>query len=99
MFGGPPAKLQLKFADEEALPKAMSTAGDGKSEVEMPVFAPNDDVKGSVLVAAKPGKAVEHMGLKVELIGQVRGARGGPRGRCELRSGGWWTGRFSGASV
>ena len=85
MFGGPAAKLQLKFANEEALAKTLSMSGDGKAEVEMPLFAPNDDIKGSVLVAAKPGKGVEHLGLKVELIGQVRwSGLKWPWGRCEL---------------
>lgn len=47
------------------------TVGAGASAQTYPVFAANDSVGGMVEVRVDPGKKLEHLGIKIELLGQT----------------------------
>lgn len=48
--------------------------GSGATETELPIFSSTESVAGTVEVRTDPGKALEHLGIKIELLGQT-GAR------------------------
>lgn len=50
----------------------MALKPDGKQSVEVPIYAGADDIRGALEI--KIAKKIEHIGIKVELIGEI-GAR------------------------
>eukprot|EP00921_Rhytidocystis_pertsovi_P011906 GHVQ01019282.1.p1 GENE.GHVQ01019282.1~~GHVQ01019282.1.p1 ORF type:complete len:299 (-),score=32.72 GHVQ01019282.1:1993-2889(-) len=42
-----------------------------KKDIKAPIFSDGEPVSGSAQVTVKPGKKLEHNGIKVELIGQI----------------------------
>lgn len=70
-FGfGKSAAIRIEFDDEAALPKRRMEGGDGKEQM-MPIFEGREPVRGRVFVDMPKGKKVEHLGVKIELIGVV----------------------------
>jgi Vacuolar protein sorting-associated protein 26 len=64
-------KIGIKFRDSETRPKkSVKVPGQAHLE-EMVLFAGSDTVAGTVDISLPSGRALEHMGIKVEMIGQV----------------------------
>jgi len=66
-FGGskPSDRISISFDGDHP----MKTIPNG--ETQLPVFASNEPVSGSVEVRVDPGKKLEHLGIKIELLGQI----------------------------
>lgn len=64
-----PANIDILFTDENQR-KTVRVVGDKGPEI-FPLFHSNDTVKGTINITALEGKKIEHMGIKVELIGQI----------------------------
>eukprot|EP00386_Alphamonas_edax_P010812 GDKI01034616.1.p1 GENE.GDKI01034616.1~~GDKI01034616.1.p1 ORF type:complete len:300 (+),score=115.03 GDKI01034616.1:128-1027(+) len=45
--------------------------GRDKKGERVPIYSDGEDVSGSAVVSVKPGKKLDHQGIRVELIGQV----------------------------
>lgn len=60
----------LEFDGAEQRPTKTS-AGDKRSGDRLPIFTGNEPVSGCVTVLVAPGKRLEHLGIKIELIGQI----------------------------
>lgn len=70
-FGfGATCDVDIKFKDQESLPMVMGR-NEADQEEKMFLFTANDTVAGDVSLTLKNGKKVEHVGIKVELIGQI----------------------------
>lgn len=68
-FGRSSDRIAVEFADEETRPKqSLSSASGGGF---LPVFASAEAVRGVVEIRVPHGKKVEHLGIKVELVGQI----------------------------
>lgn len=46
-----------------------------KSTKQMPLFTGDDFVKGDVEIRLNSAKKLEHMGIKIELVGQIGDTR------------------------
>lgn len=67
---GSSADIQILFKDEDSLPK-VGIRTESKEVQQLPMFKGKDTVAGTVTIDVKPGKKIEHMGVKIELIGQI----------------------------
>ena len=75
MFGfGPSATVQIKLEGEDARLKYVQPAGaggaagkDGKGIV---IYQGHEPVQGTVMVILPSGRKLDHLGIKVEMIGQ-----------------------------
>eukprot|EP00301_Raphidiophrys_heterophryoidea_P019784 c4638_g1_i1.p1 GENE.c4638_g1_i1~~c4638_g1_i1.p1 ORF type:complete len:306 (+),score=105.13 c4638_g1_i1:1-918(+) len=65
-----PVQIQVLFDDEEVRKKIPVTM-DKKGKVDLLVFQGKDSVSGKIELKINPGKAVQHSGITVELIGQI----------------------------
>ncbi|KAL0214634.1 hypothetical protein P9112_006818 [Eukaryota sp. TZLM1-RC] len=64
-----PASIDIQFSDEDSrkkLPLAKS-----KPEHLVHLFQCNDPVTGQIIITPLPEKRIEHLGIKVELLGQI----------------------------
>lgn len=68
-FGVQP-QINISFKNAEAKPKK-SVRVPGKEPVEMVVFGGNETVSGSVEISIPAGKKLEHLGIKIEMIGLI----------------------------
>jgi len=80
LFGfGPSARIDINFKKRKGgaalsyrpAEKNWATVEDGNATPEMVVFQALDQVDGTIRISVPGGKAVEHMGIKAELVGQV----------------------------
>ena len=62
--------INITFDDEEARPKQVIKVKNQDSE-EMPVYNGNDNIAGKIQILVPPGKKLEHIGIKVELLGLI----------------------------
>eukprot|EP00850_Spirogloea_muscicola_P024101 SM000442S16157 [mRNA] locus=s442:25410:28067:- [translate_table: standard] len=67
---GPPCTVSIDFADAETRKQASVKKDHGQSEL-VPLFHGQDSVAGEVRIEPLPGKKVEHLGVKIELLGQI----------------------------
>jgi len=69
-FGGKSGdRISVTFAgDESRVTKRISGDAAGPA---LPVFASGESVTGTVELSVLPGKRLEHLGVKIELIGQI----------------------------
>jgi len=67
---GSPADIEINLDDVANRPKVTVTHAKNRTE-ELPRYIGNEDVKGSVCIKPKDGKRIEHLGIKIELIGQI----------------------------
>lgn len=51
--------------------KFFRTKAGGKKTKKLPVFMGNDNISGQIEVKISPDSTVEHMGLKVYLLGHL----------------------------
>lgn len=70
-FGfGSSAEIDVEFKDQQNLKKVACKGENGEIE-NLYLFTANDSVTGTVHIKLPKGKKLEHMGIKVELIGQI----------------------------
>ncbi|CAK9191113.1 unnamed protein product [Sphagnum troendelagicum] len=67
---GPPCKVGIEFSDAETRKQASVKKENGQV-VMVPLFLGQDSVAGEVRIEPLPGKKVEHLGVKIELLGQI----------------------------
>jgi hypothetical protein len=68
---GAAASIEIHLVDEETRPKVTVNQEKGKVE-EQYRFVGSEDVRGTVVIRLKDkGKKLEHVGVKIELIGQI----------------------------
>jgi len=67
---GSPAQIEIELSDISTRPKVTVTHGKNRTE-ELPRFVGSEDVKGVVRIKPKDGKRIEHLGVKIEFIGQI----------------------------
>merc|ERR1712196_354714 len=51
--------------------RKMKTLTDGDKETEIPIYVGSEAIRGTITVNVPKGKKVEHLGVKVELIGLI----------------------------
>jgi hypothetical protein len=70
-FASNPTSIYVKFSDNDSrAKKTIKIAGQSKTE-EMVLFLGHEIVSGTVEVVLPPGKNVDHLGIKIEMIGQI----------------------------
>jgi vacuolar protein sorting-associated protein 26A/B len=60
----------VDFANADNL-RSVAVVNENKQQEKLYLFSNGDAIGGTVRVSVKPGKKVEHIGIKVELIGQI----------------------------
>ncbi|KAJ8601076.1 hypothetical protein CTAYLR_009731 [Chrysophaeum taylorii] len=66
-FGKASDRIAISFENEGSRTKKALSA----SSTQLPVFGSTESVRGQVEVRVPAGKKVEHLGVKIELIGQI----------------------------
>ncbi|VWU51051.1 vacuolar protein sorting-associated protein 26, putative [Hepatocystis sp. ex Piliocolobus tephrosceles] len=61
--------IDLKIDTEEG--RKFSFLRRDKKSDKCPVFSDGEDINGVAIISLKPGKKIEHYGIKLELIGQI----------------------------
>jgi len=69
LFGNP-CDVDIVFKDQDKLSQ-VQVRNENKELETMYLFTGMDPIVGQVLVKLKPGKQVDHIGIKIELIGQI----------------------------
>jgi len=64
-----PCTLDVKLATERS--RKLVPLGRDKKGERVPIFSDGEDISGTVSVNIKPGKRLDHGGIKIELVGQV----------------------------
>eukprot|EP00744_Colponema_vietnamica_P006206 GILI01009021.1.p1 GENE.GILI01009021.1~~GILI01009021.1.p1 ORF type:complete len:298 (-),score=82.63 GILI01009021.1:138-1031(-) len=71
LFGfGSGCTVSVDLANNESR-KQVTVSRDGKTSERLPLFTDGEDIAGTVQVQLKPGKKLEHVGIKIELVGQI----------------------------
>ncbi|CAN6347778.1 unnamed protein product [Urochloa humidicola] len=66
----PPCDISITFSDARTR-KQVSVKKDNGKTTMVPVFQSLETLSGEVSIAPVPGKRIEHMGVKIELLGQI----------------------------
>lgn len=67
---GAPVDIQIEFRDQENLKQVVMKDENGNRQLVY-LFTGLDSIAGTVHVNLKNKKKVEHIGLKIELVGQI----------------------------
>jgi len=69
---GSPCTVAVDFKNGEgSTPPTANVPAEGGKKVELPLFLGGESVQGEVKIAPKDGKKMEHIGIKIELLGQI----------------------------
>ncbi|CAO2149838.1 unnamed protein product [Urochloa humidicola] len=66
----PPCDIFVTFSDERTRKQVPIKKDNGKTAM-VPAFQSLETIAGEVSIAPVPGKRLEHMGVKIELLGQI----------------------------
>ncbi|XP_006664040.2 vacuolar protein sorting-associated protein 26A-like isoform X2 [Oryza brachyantha] len=66
----PPCDIAITFSDARSR-KQIAVKNDSGRTVMVPIFQSLETISGEVSVAPVPGKRIEHLGVKIELLGQI----------------------------
>ncbi|BAF29838.1 vacuolar protein sorting-associated protein 26A [Oryza sativa Japonica Group] len=66
----PPCDISIAFSDARSR-KQIAVKNDNGRTVMVPVFQSLETISGEVSVVPVPGKRIEHLGVKIELLGQI----------------------------
>lgn len=70
-FVNNPTSIYVKFnGSDTKLKKSVKISGQSKNE-EMLLFLGQEAVSGIVEVVLPPGRTIDHLGIKIEMIGQI----------------------------
>jgi hypothetical protein len=67
---GNKSNISIFFADAESMPKKTVSRGSDR-EQELLIFNGSEPVRGMVEIFVGPNQTLEHLGVKIELIGQI----------------------------
>jgi len=84
LVGGPQARVNIKLTGIDQRMKKEMSSGRGTTHL-LPLYQAHEGVGGIVEVILAPGKKLEHLGIKIELVGaiEVRGQKSfGKRWMC-----------------
>jgi hypothetical protein len=71
-FGGPSAKVEIELDNAEGLQKTIEIeSSENETKEERIIYSGADTIKGKVKVIIPSGKKLEHIGIKVELVGTI----------------------------
>ncbi|CAN0197194.1 unnamed protein product [Scytosiphon promiscuus] len=72
LFGfNPGVTILVEFDHVDKRPTKPATPGDRRASEALPIFEGSEAVSGTATVLVAPGKKVDHLGIKAELIGQI----------------------------
>ncbi|KMZ76526.1 Vacuolar protein sorting-associated protein 26B [Zostera marina] len=66
----PPCQIDIKFNDENTRKKVSIKKENGQMAL-VPLFQSKENITGEVIIAPYTKKNVEHLGVKIELLGQI----------------------------
>ena len=70
-FASNPTSIYVKFnGNDWRTKKSVKVTNQSKNE-EMLLFAGHEAVAGTVEVVLPPGRTIDHLGIKIEMIGQI----------------------------
>jgi Vacuolar protein sorting-associated protein 26 len=70
-FGSNPTSIYIKFnGGDSRVKKSIKINGVSRNE-EMLLFLGQEAVSGTVEVVLPHGRAIDHLGIKIEMIGQI----------------------------
>lgn len=69
-FGGPSCKVEIELDNSAGVQKTIEVESEETKE-ELIIYSGADNIKGKVKVIIPSGKKLEHVGIKVELIGTI----------------------------
>ena len=70
-FTSNPTSIYVKFNGSDwRTKKSVKISGQPKN-VEMLLFAGYETVSGTVEIVLPPGRTIDHLGIKIEMIGQI----------------------------
>eukprot|EP01071_Lankesteria_metandrocarpae_P007299 Lankesteria_metandrocarpae@DN463_c0_g1_i1.p1 len=68
-FFSAPCSIDIQIGTDRS--RKTTHLGTDKNGEKVPIFSDGEDMSGVALINLKPGKRLEHQGIKAELIGQV----------------------------
>ena len=75
LFGfGPSAKVEIELAGKADGEKRKTIKVDGgadNTKMELPIFTHGESIEGTVRVVLPPGKKLDHIGIRLEIIGII----------------------------
>ena len=73
LFGfGPSAKVEIELAqNEKEKRKTITVDGPEGAKLELPIFTQGESIEGKVRVVLPPGKKLDHIGIRLEVIGII----------------------------
>ena len=75
LFGfGPSAKVEIELAGKADGEKRETIKVDGgadNTKMELPIFTHGESIEGTVRVVLPPGKKMDHIGIRLEIIGII----------------------------
>ncbi|KAL7664295.1 Vacuolar protein sorting-associated protein 26 [[Candida] zeylanoides] len=70
LFFKAPLEIEIRLADEESRAHIDVKSPQGRVE-KLPVYKDGESVRGSVTVRTREGRRVEHLGVRVQLLGSI----------------------------
>ena len=69
---GPSAKVEIELAqNEKEKRKTITVDGPEGAKLELPIFTQGESIEGKVRVVLPPGKKLDHIGIRLEVIGII----------------------------
>eukprot|EP00741_Cyanophora_paradoxa_P012024 tig00020589_g11619.t1 len=65
-----PCTIDVRFSEKDRRKTLTVQRAEGVEE-KLALFSANDPVTGDVIIKLQPGKKLDHLGIKVELVGQI----------------------------
>lgn len=65
------AKVEIELDNVEGLQKTIEIDGENDTKEERIIYSGSDTIKGKVKVIIPSGKKLEHIGIKIELVGTI----------------------------
>ena len=70
IFGfGPSAKVEIQLTGQEE--RSLITVESEEKKEELPIYSGDDAISGTAKVIVPSGKKLDHVGIKIELIGAI----------------------------
>ena len=78
LFGfGPSSTVDVKLEGQDERPRHTLKGGSGKEDEAFLIYQREEPVRGVVVIDVPPGRSLDHLGIKVEMIGQIGAWLGG----------------------
>ncbi|GAB5036556.1 vacuolar protein sorting 26 [Nannochloropsis oceanica] len=70
LVSGPQARVNIKLTGVDSRLKKEMSSGKGTTHL-LPIYQTHEGVSGTVEIVLAPGKKLEHLGIKIELVGAI----------------------------